>query len=185
MKTRRNGIGKLVAHMTTEGFFSAPCSSKHHLACEGGLAEHSWNVYEYAHKIAKAVLSKEEYSELKNSITICSLLHDLGKMPRRGKPVYVENILKSGNRSEAEPYKTNKDLMYQEHEIMSVVIASKYIDLTEDEENAILHHNGLYGKLDSSFGSYYDKSNLGMILHFADMFCSRNDFENQKGDKND
>ena len=79
-------------------------------------------------------------------------------------------------RSVAEPFESNKDLMYEEHEIRSVIIAERFIYLSEDEETAILHHNGLFGKLDSkSFGSdpNFCKTKLAFLLHTADMYCSR------------
>ena len=104
---------------------------------------------------------------------LAGLLHDLGKAGDHGKAGYVENLLKNGNRSDAKPYKTNPDLIYEEHEIRSVIIAERCIELTEEEENAILHHNGLWGKLDSSFGSSFDKNELAVLLHVADLWCSR------------
>lgn len=168
-ETKRPGIEKLVFHMLNNGFFEAPCSGSYHLAEEGGLAQHSMNVYDtaYALNIALGYPCEEE------EITIAALLHDLGKMGQFGKPNYTENLLKSGERSKSKPYETNKDLMPEEHEIRSVIIASKFIDLTEEEQHAILHHNGCWGKLDSSFSSSYDKYPLDMIIHFADLWSSR------------
>ena len=43
-ETGREGIEDLIAYMDEYGFFRAPCSTSHHLAKEGGLAEHSYNV---------------------------------------------------------------------------------------------------------------------------------------------
>ena len=39
--TNRNGIEKLVAWLESTDFFTAPASSRFHLACEGGLTQHS------------------------------------------------------------------------------------------------------------------------------------------------
>ena len=50
--TGRKGMDKLIEHMENEGVFTAPCSTRFHLAEEGGLAEHSFNVYENALKIS-------------------------------------------------------------------------------------------------------------------------------------
>lgn len=87
------------------------------------------------------------------------------------KPNYVENILKSGERSSAKPYTTNTELAYIPHEIRSVMIAERYIFLSEDEEKAILWHNGLYGQFKYDIQGKEDE--LYMILHFADMWASR------------
>lgn len=167
--TKLNGIDALIENMEAGGFFTAPCSSKFHLCKEGGLLEHTLNVYEIMVKLNEAT----ESGLNENDIIICSLLHDLGKMGDYGKPNYVDNVLKTGI-SKAQPYKTNPDLIYEEHEIRSVLIASRYIDLTEEQATAILHHNGLFGKLDSSFGNHnHDCNRLSYLLHVADMFACR------------
>ena len=45
-ETSRTGIIELIDAMEEGGFFEAPCSSDKHLSKEGGLAEHSANVYQ-------------------------------------------------------------------------------------------------------------------------------------------
>ena len=45
LSTKRQGMEALIDHMEENGFFTAPCSTSHHLSKEGGLAEHSYNVY--------------------------------------------------------------------------------------------------------------------------------------------
>lgn len=165
----RGQMDALVSTMEMGGFFEAPCSTKHHLCYKGGLAEHSLNVYNCLVKLNDTFDAGLTHDEM----VISAILHDLGKMGDYGKPNYIPNFLKSGNRSDKEPYKSNPELMYQEHEIRSLIIASRWIDITEREANAILHHNGLWSKLDSSFGSYFDKDQLSYLLHVADMYCSR------------
>lgn len=168
--TGREGIEKLLAYMGKSGFYTAPASTRLHGADEGGLAIHSINVFYAALDIATA-LNPLVTQEMKDSITICALLHDLGKVGQFGQPLYVENILKKG-RSEAQPYKTNPDLLTLDHEIVSVIEIQKYITLTPDEQFAIALHNGLY----TDIGRYSLKGNerpLQMIIHFADLWASR------------
>ena len=166
-KVNREGIEELLAYMDGAGFFEAPCSGAHHLAKEGGLVEHSLNVLDIARRLNEAW----EAGIDDETIIIVSLLHDLGKAGDYGKPNYVENILKSGKRSDSKPYVTNTELLYLPHEIRSVKLAARFIELSEDEEIAIYWHNGLY----STFK--YDipgkETPLYMILHFADLWCSR------------
>lgn len=169
LATKIVGMDCLVENLENGGFFTAPCSTKHHLSKEGGLLEHSMNVFEMLTKLNEATGADLDYTDM----VVCALLHDVGKMGDHDKPNYVENILKTGP-SKAQPFKTNPELTYEEHEIRSVIIASRCIKLTEEQETAILHHNGLYSKLDSSYGNHnYDSSPLCFLLHTADMYCSR------------
>lgn len=169
--TNRDGIEELLEFMKEQGFYTAPASTKFHGAYEGALAEHSINVYNNAVAIAKS-LSFEWFVDNADSIGIVSLLHDLGKAGQYGKPYYIENILKSG-RSNAQPYKTNDELLFIPHEVASVVEASRFIRLTEDEQRAILWHNGLYGAF--KYDIQGKETPLYMVLHFADMWASRVD----------
>lgn len=166
-ETGRTGLIGLIDCMEEGGFFDAPCSGSHHLAREGGLLQHSLNVYHEMLQLDKALSANLPYE----SIIICGLLHDLGKMGDYGKPNYVENILKSGKVSDSKPYVTNPDLLYVPHEIRSVAIAERHIELTEQEEFAILYHNGMYSDLKYSYSG--KETPLSMILHFSDMWCSR------------
>ena len=165
----REGTVDLLEFLQETGYFTAPASTKHHLYEEGGLLEHSLNVLVTAQNIAPSLgMDGPEYRE---SIIIAALFHDLGKSSYYGEPMYVENILKSGLRSEAKPYVTNKDQLPIPHEITSVHILTKFIDLTEDEAFAIIYHNGLYTNL-----GYQLRGNerpLQMLIHFADMWASR------------
>lgn len=171
MKTKREGMEDLIAYMEECGFFNAPCSGGYHLACEFGLVHHTRHVMEYAEKIGVALLGGAEYNKIQNAVIISAALHDLGKMGQFEKPNYVPNILKGGKPSDAKPFKTNPDLMYVDHEIRSVAIASMFIDLTEEEQFAILYHNGMYGNL--KYALKDKETPLFMIIHWADMWASR------------
>lgn len=171
MKTGREGMDGLIEYMDECGFFSAPCSSSFHLACEFGLVHHTRNVMELAEKIGAALLGSKEYNKIKDSVVIAAALHDLGKMGQFEKPNYVPNILKDGNKVGKKPFKTNPDLLYIDHEIRSVAIASMFIDLTEEEQFAILYHNGMYGPLKYSLQG--KETPLYMIIHWADMWATR------------
>ena len=170
-ETEREGIDDLIEYMEDIGFFNAPCSAGHHLACEFGLVHHTRNVMMLAENIGYHLLGKKEYEKIKDSVTIAAALHDLGKCGQFGKPLYVPNILKSGEQSDKKPYEQNKDLMTLPHEVVSVVEATKFIDLTEEEQRAIAWHNGLYGCF--KYDIQGKETALYMIIHFADMWASR------------
>lgn len=165
------GMDCLIEHMIKNGFFLAPCSGQYHLSKEGGLARHSLNVFNTMDSMADSV-----NFEIQNSIIIVSLLHDLGKMGQFGKPNYVPNMItdrktKELVQSEKKPFETNKELLSIPHEIRSIQIATQFIELTEEENFAILHHNGMYGDLKYQLNG--KERPLQMLLHFADMWASR------------
>jgi len=166
MSTERPGIGNLILSMDEIQFFDAPCSTQYHLACFGGLARHSLNVYEFGVNHTGGLMN--------NSIShwiIVSLLHDIGKAKYRGKENYIPNMLKGNVQSTVKPFETNTDRLYIPHEIVSLQIVAKHIELTEEEEFAILYHNGLY--VPSGRDVQGKERPLQLLLHFADMWCSR------------
>lgn len=169
--TKREGIADLIGLMDTSGFWTAPASGGNHEHVEGGLAEHSLHVYENAHKIAKVLLSKKEYEAMKDSITIASILHDLGKIGDYGKKMYVPNVLKSGKQSDAKPWMRNTELTAVPHSIRSIKLATLFIDLTEDEEWAILCHDGLYDHMKYEIPGH--ETPLYLILHYADLWSTK------------
>lgn len=181
MSTQRSGIMDLIKYLNENAFFDAPCSTSYHLPEEGGLAKHSLNVYDTAMELYRAFYGGEPDTEMHNSIIICSLLHDIGKIGQFGKMYYVPNMLKGRatkanpnpepKQSEAKPWKSNPDLMYVDHEVRALPIIAKYIDLTEQEQQAILWHNGMYGPF--KYQIQGRETPLYMIIHFADMWASR------------
>jgi 23S rRNA maturation-related 3'-5' exoribonuclease YhaM len=66
------------------------------------------------------------------------------------------------------------------HEIRALSIISKFINLTEEEQFAILYHNGMYGDLKYQING--KETPLYMLLHFADMWASRVVEEESKGE---
>lgn len=171
MKTKREGMADLLSFIQDIGFLDAPCSGGNHLAKKGGLLEHSVNVLKYAEKIGVALLGGAEYNKVQDSVVIAALLHDLGKCGDYDKPMYVDNILKSGKPSEAKPFKRNPDLLAVPHAVRSIKLATLFIDLTEDEEWAILCHDGLYDFMKYDLNG--KERPLQLIIHWADMWASR------------
>ena len=168
-KVNRAGIEDLLDWMDANGFYDAPCSSKYHLAEPGGLAKHSLNVADAACALVEAFYIEKQIpisQDFIDSVFICALLHDLGKAGQFGKENYIQTIPDPASPT----YETNKELLYVPHEIRSVAIASRFIELTEEEQYAIIYHNGLYGELKGFKGK---ETPLYMILHFADMWASR------------
>ena len=66
---KRKGIDEIAKHLEANGFFMQKSHSHHNY--EGGTAEHSLGVYRVAMKFGGNCP--------KDSVTICSLLHDIGR----------------------------------------------------------------------------------------------------------
>ncbi len=93
--TNRIGIDKVISKLEELGFFEAPASSRFHLACKGGLAEHSMNVYEAAVMLREQIVRMKPELEGQlplESVAICALLHDMCKID-----IYKEGILSRKN----------------------------------------------------------------------------------------
>lgn len=180
-ETGREGMPCLISWLEENHFFEAPCSTQYHLSCLGGLLRHSLNVCDTILKTASAICTRDNIPDV-HSLVIVALLHDIGKCGFHGKTNYIENWIKDGRPTKAEPeqkykiseskpYKANPDLLYLPHAIRSIEIASMFIELTEDEEFAIATHDGLYGELKYVVSGH--ETPLYLLLHAADMWCSR------------
>lgn len=180
LSTKRENMEQMIDWMDENGFFTAPCSGNYHLAHEEGLAEHSLNVMEQALALADTLDKEKEFLD-RESVIIAALLHDLGKTGQFGKPNYIPNMLKGratkanpnpeSYQSPKKPFVTNPDLLYVDHEIRSIQIASQFIELTEDESFAILNHNGMYSNLRYAYSG--KETPLSLIIHWADMWAAR------------
>lgn len=182
LKTKREGMEELLEFIEELGFYEAPASGGNHCFKEGGLLEHTVNVMQYAEKIGVALLGAKAFNKISASVTIAAGLHDLGKCGRKGKPYYVENMVQDGRptkaepeqkykRSEAKPFKINTDLCHIDHPLRSVELATRFIDLTEEEEHAIFYHDGAYGCLAYDLKGHEEP--LQVIVHFADFWSSQ------------
>ena len=180
--TGRAGISALLDFINDLGFYVAPASGGNHLCKEGGLLEHTVNVMQYAEDIGLLFLGAEGYQKIRDSVIIASALHDLGKCGRFGCPYYVENIVQDGRptkanpeqkykRSESKPFKISSELCHIDHPLRSVELATRYIDLTEEEEHAIFYHDGAYGSLAYDLKGHEEP--LQVIVHFADFWAAQ------------
>lgn len=182
--TKREGIENLINWLETKSdFFIAPSSSRFHGAYEGGLCQHSLNVYHAATQLFSTMLPlatpDHNISDLKpENLIIVALLHDLCKTN-----FYIKSIKNFKDES------TNTWRQYYTYDIhdtfplghgeKSVIMIQNFIRLTGNEIIAIRWHMGLSDP--GAFISPYEKSALNdsmnscpplVIIHQADMFAS-------------
>jgi hypothetical protein len=147
-------------------WLSAPASTKYHLCCEGGLLEHSVNVAETMLKF-KAAIAPQISDE---SCVIVALLHDLGKVGMPGNPQYIINEptdrQKQYGYPASTPYRFNNDLTYLSVPVRSLYLALQHINLSEDEVQAIVYHDGQYVEDNRSVAA--KEQPLTLLLQYAD-----------------
>ena len=140
----RDGADKLLDFLEHKcDFFTAPASARYHGAYEGGLCEHSLNVYhclvDYLQRERVQELYGLEYGE--ESVAIVALLHDLCKVGCYKKGFRNVKNDATGQWEKVPSYTFDDPLPYG-HGEKSVYIANGYIRLTREEAMAIRWHMG-------------------------------------------
>lgn len=167
---KREGADKLLSYLTNScDFFTAPASTRFHGNYEGGLCEHSLNVYDCLCDILSRPRIKEQYgiSYSDESIAIAALLHDICKTDFY--KVSFRNAKNAEGKWESVPYYTIEDNLPYGHGEKSVYIASGFMRLTRDEAFAIRYHMGFSGNDDpGNVGRAMEMFPLAFFLHCAD-----------------
>ena len=146
-KITREGADKLLDFLLNgSDFFTAPASTRYHGAHEGGLVEHSLNVYDCLVDMVGRLKERYGIEYTDESIAIAGLLHDICKV-NFYKTSY-RNVKDETGRWQSVPYYTIEDTLPYGHGEKSAYIVSAYIRLTRDEAFAIRYHMGFSGTED-------------------------------------
>lgn len=172
---KREGSDKLLEYLLSSksDFFTAPASTKYHSAYEGGLAQHSINVYRCLCDYLARQRVKEVYHLTADGETaaVIALLHDICKVN-----FYKVDYRNSKNEQgvwEKVPYYRIDDQLPYGHGEKSVYIISGFMRLSREEAIAIRYHMGFSGIEDrNSIGSAFEKWPLAFALSTADMEAS-------------
>ena len=168
-KIKREGADKLLEYLiSSSDFFTAPASARYHSAYEGGLLDHSLNVYDCLSSYLNSERAREfgfEYSE--ESIAIVSLLHDLCKVGVYKKG--FRNVKdEKGVWQRVDTFEFDDQLPYG-HGEKSVYIISGYMRLTREEAFAIRYHMGYSSTEDPrNVSSAFEMFPLAFALSTAD-----------------
>ena len=160
-QVNREGIAALMEYIRNKSdFYTAPASTKFHLSCEGGLLQHSLNVYD-------CLQAKKENSTWaciledagKDALILCPLLHDLCKthfykIDFKNQKTYDPEKVKAAERWqvkkdnagafiwESVPCYTVDDRVPYGHGEKSVMMVEQFMRLTGPERFAIRWHMG-------------------------------------------
>lgn len=177
-RTGRNGIDAVLVKLDEMGFFEAPASTRFHLSCKGGLAEHSRNVYEAAVLLREQIITRKPEMETElppESVAICALLHDVCKTD-----IYKEGILSRKNEDGFwEKYvgysvDYNNALPLGHGEKSVIMLLSWGLELTSEEMLAIRWHMGPWdlamqsAEQKESLNAAKAKSPLVSLIQLAD-----------------
>ena len=170
---KRDGADNFLNYLLKTDFFTAPASTRFHGSHEGGLLEHSLNVYhclkDYLERDRTKQLYRMNYSE--ETIALCALLHDVCKV-NFYKTDY-RNAKNERGEWEKVPYYTIDETLPYGHGEKSVYIISGFMRLTREEAFAIRYHMGFSGVEDkNSIGKAFEMFPLAFALSVADMEAS-------------
>lgn len=169
----REGSDKLLEYLLSPAsdFFNAPASTRFHGNYEGGLCEHSLNVYYNLKDYMERERVKTEFNlngYTDETIAIAGLLHDICKI----------NVYKKGFRNvkddngvwqRVDTFEFEDTLPYG-HGEKSVYIITGFMKLTREEAFAIRYHMGFASTEDArNVGNAFEMFPLAFALNTADM----------------
>ena len=187
---QKEGISKLMNYIRNNtDFYKAPASTRFHLACEGGLLQHSLNVYDCLVAKKESPIWKSILSDIPDeSLIIMALLHDLCKAnfysegSKNQKTYDPEKVAaaegwqrKHDSQGEYiwETVKTYQvdDQLPLGHGEKSVMLVQCYIRLTMQEVMAIRWHMGFSEPKENynAVGQAMEKYPVVLALHEADL----------------
>ena len=186
---KRDGLDRLVTWLETEtDYFTAPASTVFHGNFEGGLLAHSMNVTRLAlHNLNFLVKQHPEMEELRESVIISALFHDLCK-------TNYYFLAKKWTKDENNKWKEYvgyevKDSFPLGHGEKSLYLLSQFIHLTNAEALAIRWHMGSTETSVNTPGSpqafaYYAaiENPLVRLIHVEDMLSM--EIEEKRDPKN-
>lgn len=165
----REGIDRLLEFIRKSDFYTAPASTRFHSCHEGGLIEHSLNVYDcLAAKRNNPIWAEHLKNIPEESFILTALLHDLCKTY-----FYVVDYRNKKNEDgvwERVPFYTIDDKIPYGHAEKSVMMIEEYVKLKPYERFSVRYHMGwsepkeLYNALGKAFSKYP----LAIAIHEAD-----------------
>lgn len=191
-KVNREGMDKLIGYLETSDFFTAPASTRFHLAIPGGLAQHSYNVYECLKKKAAEPFWKEALKDVsEESIIISAILHDICKtnfykQDWKNQKTYDPDKVAAAPRNQVKqdtagsfiwetvPTYVIEDKIPYGHGEKSVMMIEHYIKLLPAEKYAIRWHMGYSEPKDywNALKLAFEMYPLVLALHEADLEAS-------------
>lgn len=161
---QREGIADLIGWLEKSDFFEAPASTRFHGSYEGGLLQHSLNVY---HELKRLLAAFPEVKASEETVAIIALFHDLCK-------VHLYGVEKRNRKTATGAWESYDAYTYDEkfkfggHGAKSVYIIQTFMKLTPEEAVAVHCHMGAFDGDVNSIGGAFEAYPLVWLLHVAD-----------------
>ena len=188
----REGIPALMEYIRKSDFYTAPASTKFHLSCEGGLLQHSLNVYDCLQAKKESGTWGRILEEAgADALILCPLLHDLCKthfykIDFKNQKTYDPEKVKAAERWQVKKDNagsfiwesvlcyTVDDRVPFGHGEKSVMMIEQFMRLTGPERFAIRWHMGFSEpkELHLQLTQAMSKYPLILALHEADQEAS-------------
>jgi hypothetical protein len=145
------------------GFFTAPASTKHHGAYDGGLFDHSFAVMNFLVELSAKNDLKWTRPE---SPFLVGMFHDLCKIDNYRRAVYGKQL--------NQEWEHNPDCHIKGHGDKSVMLLSQFVTLTEEEILCIRYHMGAFVDKEEwrDYTAAIHKYPNVLWTHHADMLAS-------------
>lgn len=167
-KVKREGVEELLNYLDSTDFFEAPASTRYHLCEDGGLVQHSLNVYENLVKVIEFLKTFDSDIEVnEESIVLTALFHDLCKANKYEKGTRNVKNTDTGKWEQVPVYNYREDTYEIGHGAGSALLLQQYIKLTSEEIQAIVWHMGAFDLSTYSNVSCLSKAYSNNILAFA------------------
>jgi len=163
----RKGAAELEHYLWYETCWAdAPASTRYHMNVPGGLVTHSVNVVNTLLAL-QPVLAPGISPE---SCVIVGLYHDAGKIGVPGAPYYLPQTSQWHRDKLGQNYIVNDALTHIDIATRSLMIVSRFVDLTDEEAQAIRYHDGQYVNDNKSVA--HKELPLTRLIQFADSWSA-------------
>ena len=190
----REGKDKLMDYIKNKtDFYKAPASTQFHLSCEGGLLQHSLNVYDCLMAKKDSPIWKKTFEKISDeSLIIMALLHDLCKVNFYVKGTKNQKTYDAYKVAAAEKWQVKhddmgafiwetvlkyevKDSMPLGHGEKSVMLINCFMHLIDFEIFAIRWHMGFSEEKSQykALGEAIEKYPIILALYEADLEASK------------
>lgn len=190
----REGKDKLMDYIKNKtDFYKAPASTQFHLSCEGGLLQHSLNVYDCLIAKKDSPIWKKTFEKIPDeSLIIMALLHDLCKVNFYVKGTKNQKTYDADKVAAAEKWQVKHDAMgdfvwetvlnYEVKDSMplghgekSVMLINCFMHLIDFEIFAIRWHMGFSEEKSQykALGEAIEKYPIILALYEADLEASK------------